>query len=199
MRVGPVSADRRRDLVVANERDTGRAFGDDFEGLLVGDPGRHAVGKRVGARGRHDVAGGEGQRIGRRRGGLDANDLGPEPQRVASRDAAADPRALADRDVEHVEVGVLAHEFEGVGRHAERETAVKGGDHVQPALVREPRGLLARGLEILAVLDQLGSERPHGGVLLARIAVRRDDRDEEAEAPSGEGEALPVVAARRRD
>ena len=34
---------------------------------------------------------------------------------------------------------------------------------------------LARGIEIVAGLDQLGAEGPHGGVLLHRIAQRHDD------------------------
>ena len=70
---------------------------------------------------------------------------------------------------------------------------------MQPPLPGEPHRLLARGLEVLPVLDELRSERPHGGVLLPRIAVRHDDRDREAETPPGEGEALAVIAARRRD
>ena len=40
----------------------------------------------------------------------------------------------------------------------------------------ERRGVLARGLEVVAVLDQLGAERAHRGVLLDRVAVRHDDR-----------------------
>ncbi len=130
------------------------------------------------------MAGGEGERIGRRPGGLDADNLGPEAERVASRNAAADARALSDRDVEHVEIGVLAHQLQRIGRDAERQIAVEGRNRVQAALFGEPRRFLARGLKILAVLDQLGAERPHGRVLLRancraarRIVTERPKRD----------------------
>ncbi len=92
---------------------------------------------------------------------------------------------------------MIAHELERVGRDAEREIAVEGRHKVQPPLLGEPHRLLARGLEVGPMLDELSAERPHGGVLLPRIAVRHDDRDGEAEAPPGEGEALAVIAARR--
>ena len=72
------------------------------------------------------------------------------------------------------------HEFEPAGRGA-------------------ASGLLARGLEILAMFDKIGAERPHGAVLLDRIAVRHVDRDRHAIAPRGVGEALAVIAARGRD
>ena len=49
------------------------------------------------------------------------------------------------------------------------------------------------------MLDQLRAERPHGGVLLTRVATRRDGGDSEVQAPPGEREALSVIAARRRD
>ena len=94
---------------------------------------------------------------------------------------------------------MIAQQLERVGRDAEREIAVEGRHGVQPARLCEPHGLLARILEILAVFDQLRAERAHRGVLLARIAVRDDNRHREAGAPSGEGEALAVIAARRRD
>ena len=94
---------------------------------------------------------------------------------------------------------MLAQKLERVGRDAQREIAVKGGHGVQPTRFSEPHGLLARLLKVVSVFDKLGAERPHRGVLLARIAVRDDNGDREAEAPPGEGEALAVIAAGRRD
>ena len=70
---------------------------------------------------------------------------------------------------------------------------------MQAAYVGEPHRLLARGLEVAAELDQLGAERAHCGVLLARIAFRREDRHAKASAPPGESEALAVIAAGRRN
>ena len=61
----------------------------------------------------------------------------------------------------------------------------------RPRNVGKPHRLLARGLKVAPEFDQLGAERAHGGVLLARIALRREDRHLEAGAPPGEGETLP--------
>ena len=44
-----------------------------------------------------------------------------------------------------------------------------------------------------------GAERAHRGVLLGGVAPRDDDGDRKPEAPPGEGEALAVIAARRRN
>ena len=49
----------------------------------------------------------------------------------------------------------------------------------------------------MARLDQFGSERPHRGVLLHRIAVRHDDGGGKAVARGREGNALAVIAAGR--
>ena len=69
----------------------------------------------------------------------------------------------------------------------------------EAARAREPRRLLSRRLKVAPEFDEVRAERAHGGVLLARIAARNDDRHLEAGAPPGEGEARPVIAARRRD
>ena len=70
-------------------------------------------------------------------------------------------------------------------------------DGMKRARVGEPHRLFARGLEVGAVLDEVGAERAHGGVLLRGIPLRHDDGDRKAEPPPGEGEALTVIAARR--
>ena len=72
-------------------------------------------------------------------------------------------------------------------------------NRVQTARAREPHRLLARGLKVAPEFDQFGAERAHGGVLLARIALRREDRHLKAGAPPGEGETLAMIAARRRN
>src|SRR5271154_7007755 len=54
-------------------------------------------------------------------------------------------------------------------------------------------------LEVAAEFDEIGAERAHRGVFLARIAYRREDRDLEAGAPPGESKALAMIAAGRRD
>ena len=59
--------------------------------------------------------------------------------------------------------------------------------------------MLAGGVEVLPVLDQLGAERPHRSEL-DRIGVLGDaDPGGDPEEPRGVRDRLPVVAGRRRD
>ncbi len=102
-------------------------------------------------------------------------------------------------DVEDVEIGARRQQLERVGRNAEHEVAMKGGHGDEAAFGGDPHRFLARRLEVVAVLDELGAERAHRRVLLARIAARNIDAHREPGARAGEGEALAVVAARRRD
>ena len=76
VRVGPVGAHRRGDLVVRDLHDARGALADDRERLGIGNARRHAVGQRVAGLGGHDRAGRERQRVGRRFGRLHADDLG---------------------------------------------------------------------------------------------------------------------------
>ena len=76
---------------------------------------------------------------------------------------------------------------------------MEGGHGDEAAFGGDPHRLLARRLEVVAVLDELGAERAHRRVLLGRIAARHEDAHREPGARAGEGEALAVVAARRRD
>ena len=59
--------------------------------------------------------------------------------------------------------------------------------------------MLARCLEVIAVLDQLDPERAHRGVLLAAVAMGDDDGSRQSVASRGESDRLPVIAARRAD
>ena len=175
VRVRPIGADRLGDFVVFDKRDARGPLDDRRDGFLVGRARRHPVGESVRARRRERRARlrTRAHRPARRR--LDADDLGLAPKRVTRGDAAADARALSDRNIENVEVRLLDEEFEGVGRHAADEIAMERRHGVQPARLREPHRLLARRLKVRPVLDQLSALRPHGGVLLVRIAVGNDD------------------------
>ena len=75
-----------------------------------------------------------------------------------------------------------------VGRH--KFKAVEFG----PAI-----GLFTGGLEIVAVLDEVGPKGTHGAVLLDRISVRHIDRHRHAITVCRVGEALAMIARRRRD
>ena len=66
---------------------------------------------------------------------------------------------------------------------------------MQSALGCELGGVLERGLEIVAVLDQLRAERLHGAILLPAVAVRNDDGRGQSAAAGGECDALSVIAA----
>ena len=70
---------------------------------------------------------------------------------------------------------------------------------MQAAQRGKPHRLLARGLKVAPEFDQFGAEGAHGGVLLPRVALRREDRHLEAGAPAGEGETCPMIAPRRRN
>ena len=102
---------------------------------------------------------------------MHADDLGAQAEQVADQDAATDARALADRHIERVEFGNGAQQLVSVGRHTEHEIPMEGRDELEPGRLGATAGLLAGRLEILAVLDKLGAECAHGGVLLDRIAT----------------------------
>ena len=69
----------------------------------------------------------------------------------------------------------------------------------QPRVRGDPRGGLERGLEVVALFDQLRAERLHRAVLAGAVAVRDDERGGNAVARRGKGDRLPVVAARGGD
>ncbi len=70
---------------------------------------------------------------------------------------------------------------------------------LETALLGQHHRVLARGLEVDTVFDQLGSERTHRRVLVGTVAVRRDDRHRHAGCSTGERQALAMVAASGAD
>src|SRR5512135_2961383 len=76
---------------------------------------------------------------------------------------------------------------------------MEGRRHFEPVTFGMALGLLARGLKILAIFDEIGAERGHRAIFLNGVAVWHIDRHGEAVTASGKGHALPVIAARRRD
>jgi ABC-type sugar transport system ATPase subunit len=65
------------------------------------------------------------------------------------------------------------------------------------AQMRQPRGMFARGLEVIAVLDQRRAQRAHGRVLLHAVATGDDYGGGDAVTRGGERDRLPVIAASR--
>src|SRR5665213_1982249 len=128
-----------------------------------------------------------------------ADDLRREPEQVAHGDDAADPRPEPDRHVHRVE-RARREQLARVGRHAEHQIAMIRRDDLGVTVRRnERRRVRLRFVEITTVHDQLGAERAHRRVLLARVALRNDDRRAQSGACGCERDALAVVAARRAD
>jgi hypothetical protein len=120
-------------------------------------------------------------------------------QRTLGGNGRARARALADGHVDHVELRHGAQEFPPVGGHAAQQVGVEAGHHVRAALLGQVHGVLARFLEVVAMLDERDAQGAHGGVLLQRVAVRHDDGAGHAMAARGPAHALAVVAARGAD
>src|SRR6185437_4541165 len=104
-----------------------------------------------------------------------------------------------DRHIEHVEIALLAQEFERIGCNPQHKVRMVGRHHMQAGELRAAFGLFTRGLEILAMLDKLGAKGLHRAVLLDRIAVRYTDHRRHTKPGRRKGEALAVIAAGRRD
>ena len=200
MRVVEVGADRRLDLRIGDLDDVVRAAPDDVERRLHRHAHRHAV--RDGDRGgRFDAlvpAKRLRVRVGaawrRRRRCAVAR---PSASRVPMRPQMPDPQPIGTNTV--CEVGHGAEELERVGGDAGDELGLERADEAQSLGLRERRRVLARLVEVAAVHDEIRAERLHRRVLVARVALRHDDRAAHAMPARGEGEALAVVAARRAD
>ena len=70
---------------------------------------------------------------------------------------------------------------------------------MQATLRGENGRVFERVLEVLAMLDEIAAERPHGCVFLRTIAMGNDNLHGQARCGRGKGDALAVIAARRRD
>ena len=69
---------------------------------------------------------------------------------------------------------------------------------MQPPLgVRELFRMDQGGLEVFAMLDQIGAEAPHRPVFLRAVAMRHHNRGREAVPGGGESHGLPEVSPRR--
>src|SRR5262249_59061508 len=90
-------------------------------------------------------------------------------------------------------------QLERVGRNAQDQIRMERRHHMKAGELRAALGLLARGLKVLAVLNELGAKRLHRAVLLDGVAARNVDHRGHAMTARGKGQALAVIAARRRD
>ena len=98
-----------------------------------------------------------------------------------------------------MQVGNGAEELKRVSGDAADQWRAEGRKPVEAARLGQLAGVVAGGVEVVAVLDKLGAQGLHGGVLFPVVAVRHDDGRGHGEPLGGEGDALAVVAARRRD
>ena len=92
-----------------------------------------------------------------------------------------------------------AQQFQRVGRNSQHQIRVERRHHMEACELRAAFGLFARGLEILAVLDQFGAKTFHRAVLLDRIAARHVDHRRHAVPARRKREALAMIAARGRN
>jgi hypothetical protein len=76
---------------------------------------------------------------------------------------------------------------------------MEGRDELEAALLGQLRRKLLRVIEIAAVLDQFGTEGPHRGILLDRVAARHHDRGMHPEVTRRERETLAVVPPGRAE
>src|SRR5262249_44449295 len=90
-------------------------------------------------------------------------------------------------------------ELERIARDSHGEVAVEGRHRMEPALAREIAGVLESRLEVVPVLDELAALGAHGRILLAAVALRHHDDRAKTDTAAGEGDALAMVAAGRRD
>jgi hypothetical protein len=137
----------------------------------------------------------ERQRRRRRTRRHDAHDLGRQSEQIADRHQPADARAHADGHVHDIELAGRGEQLVRVRRHAEAQVLVERWHGLEAALLGDFGEVLARRLEVDAVFDQFGAEAVHRRVLVRAVAVRHDDRDGQSRRPTGEREALPVIAA----
>src|SRR6516225_5716627 len=86
-----------------------------------------------------------------------------------------------------------------VSRNPNHEVSVKRRCIFEPALARDPYGLLLGLVEISAMLYQFGTEGLHRRIFFGRVAVRHDDGHGNTGARSSVGKRLTVVAARSRN
>ena len=198
MGVGEQRAHRVGDRVVADRDDLVDLGSDDLERLRIGDSARHAVGKERRHRCFDHAAFAIRLLVGRRMRRDDTDDAGSNTRVGARCSAGADARALTDRH-EH-DVGLdRPEELDPVGRDATHQIIVERRHHVQAVRLRERNRVLACGLKVGAMLDQLDAERAHRRVLLERVAVRHDDGCREPMQACREADRLTMVAARRAD
>jgi len=109
--------------------------------------------------------------------------------------AATAARPHPDRYVGDVQRRHSGEELSGVGRDTEHQVGVKRGDHLEVSLVGEFGCVFTRLLEVATGLDEGRAERTHRRVLARTVAVGNDDLDIDTECPSGERNALTMIAA----
>ena len=143
---------------------------------------------------RHRPALGQRQRVSRCAGGHHPDDLRGQAQCVARRDQAAGARTQADGHVHRVQAGRGRKQLQRATGHAGHQIGMERRHQVPAALLGQRVGMLARGLKVIAKLDQLGTQCPHRGVFLAAVAQRHDDQRGHAVATGGKSDRLAVVA-----
>ena len=139
--------------------------------------------------------------VGRRVRRNDTNEPGGDAAMRTGGRGAGKAGTQADRHEQHIRRSgrQRLEEFDPAGCHAAHQFTMKRWHAMQPVAFGQEGGMLARGLELVAVLDERHAQRAHGRVLLERIPVRHHDGRGDAVAPRSEADRLAVVAARGAD
>jgi hypothetical protein len=131
--------------------------------------------------------------------GHDGDHVCAQAELIADADDAAGTRAHPNRYVDGVELAGGFEQLSCIRGDTQHQIRVIGRDGLQPARGTDGTCVLAGGLEVVPMLDQLCAEALHGSVLVRAIADGHDDRDLDSDRSPGERQALAVVAPRGRD
>jgi hypothetical protein len=115
-------------------------------------------------------------------------------KRLFGRQCGAGTRAKANGYIKHIERRDSLKKFEPTSGHAEHQGWVVAGHHVRAARLCQAQSVFAGGLEVVTFLDQLRTQRPHGGILFGGIAQRDHDGAGHAVACCRISDALAMVA-----
>ena len=119
---------------------------------------------------------------------------------LATMQAPAAPLPPPHGDDDHVHLGLLLEDLEGLGRDPSDQERLVAGVHIAvPVLVGELLAVLARLVKVAAAEHELGPEAAHGGHLDGVRVLGHADRHWHGEQVSGVGERLAVVPGRGGD
>ena len=188
------------DLFIRHQDDIAHQPAHDVQGHLRRHPGRQTLGDGVERIVPDDFPGLPGFRYRGRPCGLNPYHLCAGVAFCRDNGRAANAAAQADRDNYRVGRRFLVEYFVGHGADSGDQHGLVGGMYVtQSSLLRQLLAIELRLVEILAMLDQFGAQRPHGVDLSRVVVLRHDQGATDAELPRRISQRLPVIAGGATD